>query len=69
MLIRELKIEDADVKDDVKMALYAHVWIYHAIFTSSLTSASLILTKSKYIYLLFDLKLTSSDKEPGRLYI
>jgi hypothetical protein len=24
------KIEDADVKDDVKMAWYAHVWICHA---------------------------------------
>ena len=26
----ELKIEDADVKDDVKMAWHIHTWEYHA---------------------------------------
>ncbi len=42
--ISELKIEDADVKDDVKLAWHIHTWEYHAIFTSSLTSASSILS-------------------------
>ncbi len=40
----ELKIEDADVKDDVKMAWHIHTWAYHAIFTSSLMFASSILS-------------------------
>ena len=37
-----IRAEDADVKDDVKMAWYIHTWAQHAIFTSSLTSASSI---------------------------
>ena len=28
--------DDADVKDDKKTALYAHLWMCHTIFTSSL---------------------------------
>jgi hypothetical protein len=33
---------DADVKDDMKMAWHIHTWAQHAIFTSSLASASSI---------------------------
>ena len=40
--LRYRQIQIADVKDDVRMACCAHVWICHAIFTSSLTSASSI---------------------------
>ena len=37
-LIESFSKEDADTKDDVKMAWCAHSWMCHAIFKSSLMS-------------------------------
>ena len=40
VIIERFSKDDVDVKDDVKMAWCAHLWMCHAISTSSLTSTS-----------------------------
>ena len=43
-------MEDADVKDDVKKACYAHVWICHAILTPFLRRLWRLHPRSKSAY-------------------